>query len=150
MKSLFLLHEYLAFISFGIIALPVPGAACLHVRPGRGDALHHAVGLGGRSQQNGRLGQRQLRLGQTQLHGGVHAGLDDADRLGIGHADILTGGAQQPPAGGHQISRLQKAGQIVQRRVRVAAPQGLHQGGGQVVHGVAPLVIAHGAALSQL
>ena len=26
MKSLFLLHEYLAFISFEIIALPVPAA----------------------------------------------------------------------------------------------------------------------------
>ena len=34
--------------------------------------------------------------------------------------------------------------------VRVAAPEGLHQGRGDVVHGVAPLVVAHGAALGDL
>ena len=38
----------------------------------------------------------------------------------------------------------------MERRVRVAAPEGFHQGGGDVVHGVASLVIAHGAALRDL
>ena len=38
----------------------------------------------------------------------------------------------------------------MQRRVRVAAPEGLHQGGGHVIHGVSALVIAHGAALGHL
>ena len=35
-------------------------------------------------------------------------------------------------------------------RVRVTSPEGLHQGGGQVIHGVAAPVIAHGAALGHL
>lgn len=55
-----------------------------------------------------------------------------------------------PPAGGDEVPRLQKAGQVVERRIRVAAPEGLHQGGGGVVHGVAASVVPHGAALGHL
>ena len=126
------------------------GAAGLHVRPGRADGADHAVGLGGGGQEHRRLGQRELGLREPQLHGGVHTGLHDGDGLGIGHPHILAGGAQQPPAGGDQVPGLQEPGQVVQRRVRVAAPEGLHQGGGHVIHGVSALVIAHGAALGHL
>ena len=38
----------------------------------------------------------------------------------------------------------------MQRGVRIAAPEGLHQGGRGVIHSVAALVIAHGAFLPQL
>ena len=38
----------------------------------------------------------------------------------------------------------------MQRRVRVAAPEGLHQRRRQIVHGVAPPVVAHGTALGDL
>ena len=84
-----------------------------------------------------RLGPGQLCLRQAQLHSRVHTGFDNDNRLGISHANILTGGTQQPPTGGDQISCLQKAGQVMQRRVRVAAPEGLHQRRGQIIHGVA-------------
>ena len=56
----------------------------------------------------------------------------------------------RPPAGGDEVPRLQEPGQVVEGRVRIAAPKGLHQGGGGVVHGVAALVIPHGAALGHL
>ena len=122
----------------------------LHIRPGFSDTLYHAVGLRRRGKEDGRLGQGQLRFRKPQLHGGIHAGLHDGDGLGVGHADILTGGAEEAAAGGHQVPGLQEAGQVVESRVRVAAPEGLHQGGGQVIHGVAATVIAHGAALGHL
>ena len=128
----------------------IPGLAVLHVGPGFPDALHHAVGFRRGGEKNGRMGQRQLGLGQPQLHGSIHAGFHNGDRLRIGHAHILAGGAEEPAAGSHQIPGLQEASQVVERRVRVAAPQGLHQGGGQVIHCVAAPVIAHGAALGHL
>ena len=108
------------------------------------------MGLGGRGQQDSRLGQGQLGLRQPQLHGSIHTCLHNGDRLGVRHPHILAGGAQQPPAGGDEVPRLQKAGQVVERRIRVAAPEGLHQGGGGVVHGVAASVVPHGAALGHL
>ena len=84
------------------------------------------------------------------MHCGVHAGFDNRHGLGIGHAHVLAGGTEQAAAGRHQVSGFQEAGQIVQRGIGVAAPQGLHQGGRKVIHGVAALVVAHRAALGNL
>ena len=93
---------------------------------------------------------RELGLRQSQLHGRVHAGLHDGHGLGVGHADVLAGRAQETPAGGDEVPGLQEPGQVVEGGVRVAPPEGLHEGGGHVVHGVAPPVVAHGAALTDL
>ena len=137
----------------GVNILQLPGhvapPARLHIRPRGHDTGADAVGLGGRGKQDGGLCQGELCLRQAKLHGGIHAGLYNGDGLGIGEAHILTGGAQQPAAGGDEIPGLQKAGQIVQRRVRVAAPDGLVESGGGIIHGIAAPVIPHGAALGQ-
>ena len=139
-------------VGVDVLQLPGDGAgpAPLHVLPGRADGVDDGVGLGRSSQQDGRLGQGQLGLREPQLHGRVHAGLDDGHRLGIGQPHVLAGGAEQAAAGGNQIPRLQESGQIVEGRVRITAPEGFHQGGGHVVHGVSPPVIPHGAALAHL
>ena len=121
----------------------------LHVRPSGHDPGRNAVGLRRCGDQHGSLRQGQLRLRQSQLHGRVHAGFHDGDGLRIGKTHILTGRAQQAAAGSDQIPRFQKAGQIVERRIRVAAPEGFVKRGCSVIHGVAAPVIPHGAALRQ-
>ena len=49
-------------------------------------------------------------------------------RPAVRHAHILAGGAQDAADGGNHIPRFQQPGQIVERRVRVRAPHGLHEG----------------------
>ena len=68
------------------------------------------IAFGRGCHQHGRVRQRQARFRQAQLQGAVHAGLHDEGGLGIGHAHVLAGRAQQPPDGGGHVSRLQQPG----------------------------------------
>ena len=129
------------------VAGDVPRLPRPHVGQSGVNAQAYRVGFGGGGQQHRRLGQGQAGLRQAQLQGAVHAGLHDEHRLGIGHGHVLAGRAQQPADGGGHIPRLQQPGQVVQGGVRVGAPQGFHQGGGDVEVGVPLPVVAHGGAL---
>ena len=132
-----------------VLQLPgdVPGAPRPHVGQSGVDSHTGGVGLGGGGQQDHRLGQRQLCLGEPQLKGVVHTGLHNGHRHGIGQTDILAGGAQNPPDSRDQVPCLQQAGQVVESGVRVGTPKGLHQGGSNVEMGVSLPVVAHGRLL---
>ena len=138
-------------VGVDVLELPgdISGAARPHVGHGRVNGHAGGVGLGPGGQENGRLGQGELGLWQAQLQRAVHTGLHDGHRLGVGQAHVLAGGAQQPPDGGDQVPRLQQPGQVVDRRVRIGAPEGFHQGGGDVVVVVPLPVVAHGGFLGR-
>ena len=135
----------------GVDVLQLPGEAPsppgAHIGDRPVDGHTGCVGLGRGSQHNAGLRQRKPRLRQPQLQRRVHAGLDDGHRLGIGKADVLAGRAENPPGGANQVARLQQPRQIMHRRVRVGAPQGLHQRRETVKMLVPIPVIAHGTAL---
>ena len=124
--------------------------AVLDILHGGNDGVVAGVGFRRGGQQDGRLCQGEPCLRQAQLHRRIHAGFRHHNGLRISKADILTGNDQQAAAGGQQIACHQQAAQIVHRRVRVGAADGLLQRRQQVVVLVAVTVIPHGAALGQL
>ena len=139
-------------VGVDVLQLPgdLPDLTCLHVSPCRRNALIGRVGLRPGGQQNDRLRQRQLRLGQTKLHGAVHTGFDDGHRHGIGQPHVLACRAQDSPAGTDQIPCLQQSRQIMQRRIGIGATHGLHQRRQNIKMRIAFPVVAHGALLACL
>ena len=109
-----------------------------------------SVGLGGCGQQHSGLRQRDARLRQTELHGGIHTGLYDGDGLWIGQADVLRCNDQQTAARRKQIPGLQQATQVMHRSIGIGAADGFLQGGEKIIVLVALPVIPHGTALGGL
>ena len=132
------------------LARDVAGSAGLDIGDRGVDGHTGRIGLRRGGEQDDCVGQRQARLGQAELQCRVDTRLDDGDGLWIGKADVLAGRAKDAAAGAGQVAGLQKAGEIVQRGVRVGAAERLHQGREVVIVVIACAVVAHGRDLREL
>ena len=119
--------------------------ARLHVRLGGADRLDHRVRLGREGDVDHRLGEVDPRLGQADELDRLRGRDRRLQRGRVGHPDVLAGVHDQPPGDEPGVlARLEHPGQVVQRRVGVAAAHRLDEGADDVVVLVAVAVVADG------
>ncbi len=126
----------------------VPIVSLADVAEGGVNAHNGGVGFGRRGHQDDCFRQWDTGLRQPQHIGRVNAGFHNGHRLRIGQPHILGRNDHEPPAGRHQIPRLQQPCQIVQPCVWVTASDGLLQSGQDVIVVVSVPIIAEGRLLS--
>ena len=92
------------------------------------------VALGRAGEVGDRLGERDPALGQADPLGGEIRGGRDAERAGIGVADVLGREDHEPAREEEQIvAGREQARGVVERRVRIARAQALDERRGEVV-----------------
>ena len=82
------------------------------------------VGFRARRDEYNGVGERNLRLGQSDLKRDVTGGFDYGDNLRVGETDIFAGADEETAYRGDQVACLEQAGEVVERRVRVGAAHG--------------------------
>ena len=79
--------------------------------------------------------------------GSIHRPFDDGDDHGIGKANVLCRNDHQSAAGGLHLSRFQKAGKIMDSRIRVGAANGFLESGEKVIKVISCPICPHCAFL---
>ena len=125
----------------------VPGFAPAHVRQRRIQGNVSGVGLGTGCHEYRRIAQRNPGFRHSQLQRHIHSRIHNRNDLGKCQPHVLCRNDHQSAAGGLHLSGFQQPGKIVAGGIRVGTPDGLLQGGQQVIVAVAIPVCPQGAFL---
>ena len=102
-----------------------------------------AVAFWGQGKINAGLRQGQKTFRHADKFHGLLAGYGQRQGLGVGQADIFSGGENQAAADKTRVfASFQQAGQVIQGRVRIAPSDGFDQSGGDFIVAVAIFVMA--------